>query len=204
MSIYGNPVMLGGSGGGGGSGNAYAYTVPPTASVGENGEYYFELNASGGNGIASGSLTGGANTGIAGWEFTALSSFSVIGLRGYARQAYTGTLVLGTTSAQLVSKSVQTIANDWAEVMLDEPIQLTAGTNYIVMLFGNPSTLSYNTASGLTINSKLSYVCARYGSFPGNTEANNVYSADIIIGGGIPPYPIRTQYYKTGGVWVAV
>lgn len=191
------------SSGGSGNGNAYAYTAPPTESVGENGEYYYELNAEG-SGIVSGSLNQSANTSAAGWEFKAINSFSVIGLRGYARQAYTGTLVLGTTSTQLVSKSVQTIANEWVEVMLDEPIQLTAETNYIVMLLGNQNTLSYNISSNLTFDSNLSYVRARYGQFPGNTEDRNVYSADVIIDRPGPPYPVRTQYYKTGGVWVAV
>ena len=43
MSIYGNSVMLGGSGGGGGDKNAYASLSAPGAAVGQNGDYYFQL-----------------------------------------------------------------------------------------------------------------------------------------------------------------
>ncbi len=204
MSIFGNPVMMGGSGGGGGNGNAYAYTVPPTASVGENGEYYFELyDVSIITGLQS-EPNNNANTGTAGWEFTANEDITVIGARGLARSTYTGTIKLANSSGTvLAEKSVSLVANTWVNVDFDNPVALTAGNNYIIMLFGNSSTLMYQ--NNPTVASQITYVRGRYGSLPGSTESGTAYSVDILIEGNQqPPYPVKTQYYKTGGEWVAV
>ena len=191
-------------GGGGGSGgkNAYCGSSAPTSSDGENGDYWFEL-LSGGTGIKSGSLTGKANTGIAGWEFTASEAAKVIGLRAYARSSYTGTIKFGTLNGVLVEKSVDVVANQWASVSLDAPINLTPGEHYIVMFFGTASTLSYNGASSLTFNSSIAFVNGRYGGYPGSTESGNVYSADVVIEGA-KPWPFVAQYYKENGTWSLV
>lgn len=204
MSIYGNPVMLGGTGGGGGNGNAYAYTVPPTASVGENGEYYFELYASSIiNGLQS-EPSSNANTGTAGWEFTANENLIIVGARGFARSSYVGTIKLADVSGTvLAEQSVSLAANAWVSVDFDNPVALTAGNNYIIMLFGNSGTLKYQ--SNPTVASQITYVRGRYGSLPGNAESGTAYSVDILIRkDSNPPYPVKTQYYKTGGEWVAV
>lgn len=42
MSVWGNPVMLGGSGGGGGSTNVLSGTTAPTAAQGDNGAIYLQ------------------------------------------------------------------------------------------------------------------------------------------------------------------
>lgn len=185
-------------------GNAYANTIPPTASVGQDGDYYFELN----NIITINGLqsepNSNANTGTAGWEFTANESLTILGARGYARSSYTGTIKLADSSgAVLAEKSVSLVANAWTSVMFDTPVTLTSGSNYIIMLFGNSSTLRYQ--NNPTVASQITYVRGRYGSLPGSSETGTAYSVDILIQGDQnPPYPLKTQYYKTGGAWVTV
>lgn len=187
-----------------GGGNAYADTVPPPASLGENGQYYFELcNTQVINGLQS-EPDENANTGTAGWEFTANENLIIVGARGYARSTYTGTIKLADTSGTvLAEKSVSLVANGWVSVMFDTPVTLTAGSNYIIMLFGNSKTLRYQTNP--TVASQITYVRGRYGSLPGSMETGTAYSVDILIQDSLnPPYPLKTQYYKTGGVWVPV
>lgn len=185
-----------------GSGNAYAYTDLPSASVGQDGEYYFEIG--GLPGILKGTLGNNANTGVAGWEFKVSTSMLLVGLRGYARSSYNGTIKFGDLNGVIVEKSIALVANQWSEVTLDTPIQLTPGTSYIVMVFGNGGTLSWNYVSDMTLNPKVVLVQARYGSYPGSIESGNIYAADVVLRDVSPPYPVRRQYYKTGGVWVAV
>lgn len=188
----------------GGGKNAYSDTVPPSASAGDNGDYYFELDNSA---IANGLQTDpsyNANTSTAGWEFTANSTLTVVGARGRARSTYTGTIKLADSSGTvLAEKSVNLIINTWVSVMFDTPVTLTTGSNYIIMLFGNASTLTYQRNP--TTASEITYVCGRYGNLPGTQEAQTAYSVDVLIKRNIePPYPLKTQYYKTGGVWVQV
>lgn len=203
MSIWGNPVMMGGSGGGGG-GNAYALPTAPDASVGSDGEYYFELlNSSYISGLNS-NPTMQANTNTAGWEFTANENITIVGARGLARASYTGTIKLATSDGTVVAeKSIQLAENAWESVYFDSPVTLTSGSNYIIMLFGNSSTLMYQRTPSTA--AEITYVCARYGGLPGTSESGTAYSVDILIAKeATPPYPVKTQYYKTGGVWVPV
>lgn len=187
-----------------GGGNAYANTVPPTAVVGQDGDYYFELNNTPFiNGLQS-EPNLNANTGTAGWEFTANENLTILGARGYARSSYTATIKLANSSGTvLAEKSVSLVDNTWVSVTFDTPVTLTAGSNYIIMLFGNSSTLRYQTNP--TVASQITYVRGRYGSLPGTSENGTAYSVDIVIQGNQnPPYPLKTQYYKTGGLWVTV
>lgn len=197
------PVTVNVSGGGGG-GNAYTDTVPPPASLGENGDYYFELyNSQVINGLQSEpNLT--ANTGTAGWEFTANENLTICGARGYARSSYIGTIKLANSSGTvLAEKSVSLVENTWVNVEFDNPVALTAGNNYIIMLFGNYNTLRYQQNPATA--SQVTYVRGRYGSLPGSSENRTAYSVDILIQRALnPPYSFKTQYYKTGGVWVTV
>ena len=189
MSIWGNPVMMGGSGGGGGGGNAWAYDTPPTSGIGSNGDYYFELR-SGANPACANDPTNNANS-VGGWEFKANAVLDIVGVRVYVRSAQTGKVTADLT------------ANEWTEVMFDTPVTLTANTNYVVMAEANSSTMKYQTRPGLTTND-LTYVTGRYGTFPGNTDSGNAYSADVLYGASTPPYRVKKQYYKTGGTWTEV
>lgn len=185
-------------------GNAYASTVPPDASIGQNGDYYFELfDTTFITGLQSEpNKTASAST--AGWEFTANEDITVIGARGLARSSYAGTITLADVSGTvLAEKTVSLVANTWVRVDFDNPVALTAGNNYIIMLFGNSSTLKYQNDPAVA--SQIRYVQGRYGSLPGSREGGTAYSVDILIyKDSNPPYPIKTQYYKTGGVWEPV
>ena len=202
MSIYGNPVMLGGSGGGGGGGNAYAYDTPPTASVGSNGDYYFEL-LSGVIPACANDPTNNANS-VGGWEFKANAAINIVGVRVYVRSAQTGKVIKFGTASGTVLKEVTAdlTANAWTEVMFDTPVTLTADTNYVVMAEASTGTMKYQTNPVLTTN-KITYVTGRWGTFPGSTDYGNAYSADVLYSVD-PPLPVKTQYYKTGGVWQQV
>lgn len=190
----------GGGGGGGGDKNAYAKASAPTSSDGQNGDYWFELLA-GGPGIESGSLTKKSTTSISGWEFTVTETVKAVGLRGFARSSGTGTLKLGTLSNVLVEKNVNLIENQWVSVALDEPITLTVGEHYLVMIYGN--SLSYEPASNVTFSNIVSYVQGRWGSYPGTVDAGNVYGADVALD-EIKPWPMLAQYYKSNGAWSIV
>lgn len=181
-------------------GNAYACTVPPTASVGQNGDYYFELNDT----VAGlqREPNNWAQTDTAGWEFTVNEDITVSGARGLSRSSsYVGTIKLADVSGTvLAEKDVSLVAGAWVSVDFDNPVALTAGNNYIIMLFGQPSSLMYQ--HNPTTVPQITYVQGRYGGLPGSAENGTAYSADILIQGARnPPYPFKTQYYKTRGEW---
>lgn len=190
-------------GGGGGDGNAYALPTAPDASVGSDGEYYFELlNSSYISGLNS-NPTMQANTSTAGWEFTANENITIVGARGLSRSSYTGTIKLATSDGTvLAEKSVQ-LSNAWESIYFDSPVALTSGSNYIIMLFGNYNTLMYQQSPSTA--AKITYVCGRYEGLPGTSESGTAYSVDILIANDAPPpYQVKKQYYKAGGVWVPV
>lgn len=201
MSIYGNPVMLGGSGGGGGTGNAWSGTSAPSDAVGENGQYYFQLSTD--NHALVNDPASNANTGTAGWEFTAASAITIVGVRAMARSSYTGTVKFGEAGGTILKEvGVSLVAGQWVEAMFDSPVTLTTNTHYIVMLFGNSSTLLYQRSPTLRTNA-ITYVRGRYGGFPGTNESGTAYSVDVLYQIE-PPYPIKSEYYKSGGTWSQV
>ena len=123
MSIWGNPVMMGGSGGGGDK-NAYASLSAPGAAVGQNGDYYFQLM----NWFYALAVetTSNAQTNAGGWEFTVNDTISVIGARGKARSSYTATIKLGLSDGTVLREtSIELTAGEWVDVMFDSPV--TAG-----------------------------------------------------------------------------
>lgn len=193
----------GGGGGGGGDENAFASLAAPTSADGQDGQYWFQL-AGGFTPGYSGSLSGMANTPTAGWQFTATEALKVVGLRGRTRAAVAGGyLKFGTLTDILAEVQTDFLSGEWTNVLLDNPITLTPGTDYIVMLFGSSQTLSYSASSALTFQAGITYKQARYGSYPGTIEQNNVYSADILIE-ATPPYQMSKQYYKSNGTWSEV
>ena len=202
MSIYGNPIMIGGSGGGGG-GNAWASLDEPSASVGANGDYYFHLvNRT--PALASDASIN-ASTAAAGWEFTANDSVTIVGARAKARSSYTATIKFGFPDGTvLAEKNIDLESGVWVSISFDNPITLTVNQSYIIMVLGNSNTFYYSPSTPVLTTNKLSYVQGRYGSFPGTTESISYYNVDVLIGSEEPPYTADRQYYKTGGVWVQV
>lgn len=201
MSIYGNPVMLGGSGGGGG-GNAWASFDAPSASVGQNGDYYFHLLK--GTPALSSEATTNASTAAAGWAFVANESINIVGARAKARSSYTATIKFGLPDGTVLAEKNIDLENGlWVSISFDNPITLTVNQSYIIMVLGDQNTFYFNYGKPTLATNKLSYVQGRYGSFPGTAESQSYYNVDVLIGGE-PPYTADRQYYKTGGVWVPV
>jgi len=193
----------GGGGGGGSGGNAWASLDEPSASVGADGDYYFHL-VNGTPALASEATTD-ASTAAAGWEFSANESITVVGARAKARSSYTATIKFGLLDGTvLAEKNIDLENGDWVTVLFDNPITLTANQDYIIMVLGNQNTFNYSSSRPTMATNKLSYVRGRYGSFPGTAEPGSYYNVDVLIGSGEPPYTADRQYYKTGGVWVAV
>lgn len=130
--------------------------------------------------------TNGSNTQIYGNEITPTEDITIVGLRGYTVSAKTGSLRIGTTSAILQTISnVSFTAKAWTEAQLTTPINLTAGTTYIVQVVvdSGSGTIAYTQNSGnVSINSKISNIGkSRYGGFPGTQESNVWVGADIVI-----------------------
>ena len=185
----------------------YAYTSPPTSLIGENGDYYMELSDAAYSPAFANDPANNANSASGGWEFKANAAINILGVRAYVRSSMTGkTIQFGTSSGTVLKTvTVDLAANQWTEVLFDEPVTLTAGTNYIVLLTANSGTLKYQTNPALTTD-KLTYVRGRYGTFPGSQESGTAYSVDVLYESGAsePPYPIKKEYYKTGGAWTEV
>lgn len=192
----------GGGGGGGDEGkNAYAQDTPPSESIGQNGDYYFELVTMG-YGLRN-ETPEEAGTSTAGWEFKTNQPLTIIGARAYARDAYTGTIKLAElTGSVLAEKSVSLVARRWVSVEFDNPVELASDNYFIIMLFGNQNTLCYSRTP--VVDDRISYVCGKYGGLPGTTESGTVYSVDILFANTTPPFPLKTQYYKSDGIWVPV
>ena len=202
MSVWGNPVMMGGSGGGGGSsGNAWVGSSVPGASLGENGQYYFQVLP--GTMATTFDPNSNATVAIGGWEFTANTAITVIGARAKVRSSsYNGTVKLADSSGNVLAETgISLVAGEWVIVEFETPVSLTAGQNYIIALYGNAQTLVY-TRSATTIGS-ISYVRGRYGGLPGTQESNVRYGVDIMVQSD-PPHLIHAQYYKSSGAWTQV
>lgn len=198
--------MMGKATGGGGSsgGNAWASLDAPSSSVGVDGDYYFHL----GKGVPAlySEAPRDATTPAAGWQFVANEAIQIVGARAKARSTYTGTIKFGRSSdgTVLAEKNIDLVNNAWVSIIFDNPITLTVNQNYIIMVLGNENTFFYSQYAPTLRTDKISYSQGRYGSFPGTPEAKSYYNVDVLIGSGEPPYPIDTEYYKTGGLWVPV
>lgn len=204
MSVFGNAIMLGG---GGNAVSYYASTVPPASAIGENGDYYMELSDAAYSPAFANDPSSNASSASGGWEFRTNAAINILGVRAYVRSSMTGkTIQFGTSSGTVLKTvTVDLAANQWTEVLFDEPVALTSGTNYVVLITANSGTLKYQTNPALTTD-KLTYVRGRYGNFPGSQESGTAYSVDVLYESGAsePPYPVKKEYWKTGGVWTEV
>ena len=197
--------LMGKSNGGGGSsggGNAYAYLSPPTSNIGKDGEYYFELSDKGYREGANIEPYSSASVLSGGWEFQVNSAIKICGARAQARSNGTGIVKLADSNGNvLAEKSIKLEQNEWNYLLFDSSIPLTVGNNYIIMLFCSSAILNYTRIREIT-DPSITYVRGRYGGLPGTQEGSVYYGVDILIEEGLsPPFPIKTQYYKSGGVW---
>lgn len=182
--------------------NAYVSETPPSNSVGNDGDYYFELNSDTVPAIAS-TFPNYASA-VGGWEFKANTARNIVGARVYVASAQTGKIIFGTASGTILKEITVNLAeNEWTEVLFDEPVVLTIDTNYIIMAKVNGWTMMYKRNPELTTTS-ITYVTGRQGpEFPGTTESSVAYSVDVLYGASIP-YSVKNEYYKSGGNWTEV
>jgi hypothetical protein len=191
--------------GGGGSDGVYVGTDVPGASIGSNGNYYYQRALKGEFGYTS-TPAQNSNTSQTGYEFIANEAITLSGLRALNTNT-SGTISL--LLAQLDGTELGRIDNvpvngDWTSAYFDTPIQLTAGEHYIVQAIRNGGAgFKYNSKSSTAFNSKITGVQGRYGGLPGTTDSTNIYSADIIISAG-DDYVVTKQYRKKSDEWVQI
>lgn len=185
----------------GSDGNFFGASIP-TSETGNNGDYYYQYVVSG-NIFESIGSDRSSNTLIYGNEFIPLVDMTITALRGHANQEKSGKIRIGDSSQVLAETASATFpAGEWVELPLATPLQLQKGTNYIVQVViesGTTGAVGY-TASSPTVNNDLfKYVIARYGSYPGTSEADRFVNADVVC----EPVNriVTTQYRKKNGVW---
>lgn len=193
--------------------NSGMYTgtkAPPPTSLGNDGDYYYQRN-NWKRSIQSvkGSISGSQNNSY-GNEFTVTEPVTVNRLFAMTTENRTGKIQLGTTSEILAeTESVTFPANEWVEVPLASPIQLSTGTHYVVKANTDTSGSGrvawvYNI-SDLTFDSKFSYICSRYGkTWPGTAESINCVLVGICYVENDGLFRIRKQFHKASGSWSEV
>lgn len=182
--------------------------VPPPASLGTDGDYYYQriISRQSIQSVSASAIIYQSNTTAYGNEFTVTEPVTVTHLFARTVARRTGKLQIGTTAEMLAEiESVLFPAGEWVEVPLASPIQLSTGTNYVVKALVNsyPGYVSYvNSISDLTYDSKFQYVRARYNtSWPGTSESGIcvLVGVSYIASDGV--YRICKQFHKDSGSW---
>lgn len=181
--------------------------APPPASLGSDGDYYYQrvISQRSIQNVNMSSLHT-SNTTSYGNEFTVTEPITVTHLFARTGADRTGKLQLGTTSEILAETERVTFpAGEWVEVPLASQIQLSPGTNYVVKVLvdGYPGYVSYvNSSSELTFDSKFRYVRARYSSsWPGSSESGICVLVGITYIASNGVYRIIKQFHKASGLW---
>ena len=190
--------------------NSGMYTgveAPPPASLGSDGDYYyqraiFERNI---KNVNTASIQG-SQTAAYGTEFTVNQTVTVTHLLARFTSTKQIKLQIGTPTEMMAETETLTAkANTWIEVPLTSAIQLSPGINYIVKAVASsfPGSVAYvSSSSDLTYDSKFSYVGARYGeSWPGTSEANVYPLVGFVYIGSDGTYKIAKQFLKSSGTW---
>lgn len=181
--------------------------VPPPASLGSDGDYYyqraiFERSIKNVNTAA----IQYSNTQGYGTEFTVNQTVTVTHLLARFTSSRQMKLQIGTITEMLVETETLTApGNEWIEVPLTSTIQLSPDTNYIVKAVTSvtPGNVAYvSSGSNLTYDSNFSYVGARFGtSWPGTSEANVYPLVGFVYVGSDGTYKIAKQFLKSSGTW---
>ena len=184
---------------------------PPEASLGSNGDYYYQRDKS----IRSiknysSSLSGGSSIAY-GIEFYVTQDVTVTHLCCRTTENRTGKLQIGTVSEILAeTENVSFPANTWVEIELSTPIQLTAETHYVVRanidsIYGTGKIAYADGSSQVSYQSIVRYVQGRYTSdgsvWPGTTELGSGCLSCIKYLNSNGLYMIHSQFYKTSGAW---
>ena len=199
-----SPVTVNVSGGGGSEG-VYVGTGAPDASIGSDGDYYYQRAKKGDYGYTS-TPAQSSSTSQTGYEFIANEAITISGLRALnANTSGTISLLLAQLDGTVLGRIDNVPVNgEWAMAYFDTPIQLTAGEHYIVQAIRSGTGFKYQNKSSTVFNSKITGVQGRYGSLPGSIDSSNIYSADIIIANDDNIYVVTNQYYKSSGAWEVI
>ena len=183
----------------------YVGTDEPPQDVGSDGNYYYKRYVKTEYGCTT-NPNQNSQTSMSGYEFKTVNAISVKGLRGYSRTSGTGKLFLAAADGTVLGQidDVQFAAGGWTEAYFETPIQLSADTNYIVMVQRSQGGLLYQTKSRATVNANITAIAGRYGSLPGSVDSANLYGADIIIEKNPAVYLVDKQYIKQSGAWIQI
>ena len=178
----------------------YVGTTTPASALGKNGDYYYQRTNTG-YGIKNHHTLSSSQQTTLGYEFIPKQDIMLTGLRGYLFSTGASfTVSIGTLSEILyTTESSTSSVGGWNDVMLDEPIKLNANQHYVVMV---SSSLKgrYVSVADTTISDLIIAVGGRYGTYPGTSDTDNLYLADIIFESDI--YTVDKQYIKKSGSWV--
>lgn len=181
--------------------------APPPASLGTDGDYYYQRvkSARSIQSVNTSSING-SNERAYGTEFTVNQPVTVTHLFARTGAQRTGKLQIGTTAEMLAeTETVSFNAGQWTEVPLDSTIQLSPGTNYVVKVVVNstPGYVSYvRSLSDLTYDSRISYVATHYGtSWPGTSESGVYVLVGVSYSTSEGMYRIIQQFHKASGSW---
>lgn len=182
--------------------------APPPDSLGSDGDYYYQRN-NWTNCIKRVNETiKGSNELGYGTEFTATQPVTVTRLFAMTVDTRTGKLQIGTTSEILAeTENVLFPANEWVEVPLASPIQLSTGTHYVVKAVIDSTYSSGRIGwvyqhSNLSYTALFAYVRPRTGtSWPGTEETTKGVLVGISYLNSDGLYRIRKQFYRSSGAW---
>ncbi len=183
--------------------------APPPASLGSDGDYYYQRdNLQRSIQSVNTSSINGSNERAYGTQFAVTEPVTVTHLFVRTTENRTGKLKIGTISQILAeTESAAFPANEWVEVPLQSPIQLSTNTNYLVKAvidstYSSGRVTYVRSRSNLTYNNKVSYGGTYYGtSWPGTVD----YSVYVVVGitfvdsNGL--YRILKQFHKDAGLW---
>lgn len=187
----------------------YTGPLPPPASLGTDGDYYYQrINWQRSiQSVSPGSILG-SNTNAYGTEFAVTQPVTVTHLFARTNLSKTGKFQIGTTSEILAEiENVSFNAEEWTEVLLQSPIQLTPGTNYVVKVIvtTSPGNVGYvSKQSSLNYGSDFTFIATRYGtSWPGSSESGAYALVGVsYVGSGL--YRITKQFHKESGSWSVI
>ena len=187
----------------------YADTeAPPPSSLGSDGDYYYQKSYIQKSIISvNTSSINGSNERNYGTKFAVTAPVTVTHLFARTTENRTGKMKIGTISQILAeTENVQFPANEWVEVPLASPIQLSPGTNYLVKVFIDSTYSTGRVAyvqnlSNIAYDSLFSYVGTYYGtSWPG-TQESGIYPLVCIGYAESGLCRIVKQFHKDSGSW---
>ena len=184
----------------GGAGGVYVGTNDPSASVGDDGDYYYKRR----NYVKwleierLGSST--ASTSIYGVKLKIQKACKITHLAGLMGSDGVGSLRIGTTSEILETISdIAFTANKMQYVPLQNPINAQVNDEYIIQIVISSGTMRHTSSKLYYADEYATYINSNYGGFPGTSTTS--YYAPVSCGFETDYELVDTQYIKESGAW---